>query len=290
MRLSKAIKQKYPHLSLSVIRELLQSGKVRVNGQVAHQHDTSSPEDEISIEADSLRDTLHPNPEVNCQLVQMDDDFVFFDKGIGVPSVAHKFTETQTAANWLLSVDAGLASAGEPLESGLVHRLDNDTSGLMVAARTPQSFLALKNIWGEGQVIKEYLCVVTGNPPAPGVYKAFAWNRAKSSPQVKIDPKQNDFSRAIITEILATQKTDLSILTAHAPSFTQDLHTLHIKLITGFRHQIRAHLAFLGCRILGDLIYQGEKADRLYLKSTRLAFETADKKYDVNLPATFAKS
>lgn len=288
MRLSKSIKQNHPHLSLSLIRELLQSGRVHVNGKTAHLHDTVKPEDQIEIDSACLRDALVANPELPCQLVLMDEDYIFFDKGPGVPAVAQNYLETQTAANWLLSVDKNLAKVGLALESGLLHRLDNETSGLMVAARHPESFSYLKKIWGTGQVVKEYASVVTGLPPKPGLYKAFAWNRAKSSPCVKIDPKQNDFSREIITEILAVKKINPQKEISGIAEIMGNTHQLQIRIFTGFRHQIRAHLAFLGCPVLGDKIYGGEKAEGLYLKSTRLAFEGRnDQKYDVTLPAVF---
>lgn len=288
MRLGKSIKQKHPHLSLSVIRDFLQTGLVRVNGKIAQLHDTVRPDDQIEIDSTCLRDTLLPNPELPCRLIQMDDDYIFFDKGPGVPAVAQNYLETQTAANWLLSVDGNLSQVGSALESGLLHRLDNETGGLMVAARCKESFSHLKKIWGTGQVIKEYASVVTGPPPKPGLYKAFAWNRAKSSPRVKIDPKQNDFSREIVTEIIAVKKINLQKEIPAAAEIVADLHHLQIRIFTGFRHQIRAHLAFLGCPILGEKIYHGENADRLYLKSIRLSFEgRIGQKYDITLPPPF---
>src|SRR5688572_26252622 len=101
---------------------------------------------------------LNSNPDLPCRLLKKTADFIFFEKGAGVHSVAHDATETNSASNWLLSVDSDLHEI-HPLECGLVHRLDEGTSGVMVAARNPESFEHLEKLFRKKEVEKIYLCV-----------------------------------------------------------------------------------------------------------------------------------
>lgn len=204
---------------------------------------------------------LSGNPSLACRLIQETPDFVFLCKEPGVHSVAHRVSETQSVANWLLSLYPELKRVGKPLEAGLVHRLDFDTSGVMVAARNKASYDYLKKLWKEGKVNKEYQCVVDQKPPPAGEYTAYACSNPRSKKQVliKTKPVSSLKTKKIITQIISSEPADRGFL-------------VRIRLVTGYRHQIRAHLAFLGCPIRGDKIYGGRPHERLMLQATKLSF------------------
>lgn len=214
-----------------------------------------------------LSKELVANSEVDCSILQRDANYIFFHKGSGVHSVAQNFEETNTAANWLLSVDENLRSVSKPLESGLLHRLDRETSGVMVAARNKMAFENLKKLFKENLVTKEYECLISQPGLQPGKYEAYAYGRSKSSKKVtvvKTMPRAYA-AKKIVTEVLEIYGATLG----STPTNTQ---LVRLKIITGFRHQIRAHLAFLGFPLIGDELYGGEKAARLMLHARKLEF------------------
>ena len=219
---------------------------------------------------------LSPNSKINCKLLLKTDDFIFLEKGPGIHSVAHNFEEKESVANWLLSVDPNLSSLPQKLESGLLHRLDFETSGVMVAARNLEAYEYLKSIWKEKKVIKEYKACVE-NPVKPGVYLAYIKNHPRSSKRVVVSDHKGPKSQLIMTEVISCHQMDCP-----SPSRGEGLrervsdltktYELTLRLVTGFRHQLRAHLAFLGSPILGDTLYHGSKTERLFLHASRLAF------------------
>lgn len=256
MRLLKAVKIRYPGLSLRQIRELIAAGKVSVNGKIAKERALAADGDDIAVLC--VRQTaLAPNADVACRLVKKTRDFVFLEKSAGVHSVAHGFDEVNSVANWLLSLDALAAFLG-PLECGLAHRLDFETSGVMVAARNAPALECVRTLFHQRAVTKEYVCLVGDNPPVHGIYEAFAGKHAKSAKKIRVGTRGTE-KTAILTEILAVEPQG-------------DSWRLTLRLITGYRHQIRAHLAFLGCPIVGDGLYGGKEASRLMLHAERIAF------------------
>ena len=190
--------------------------------------------------------------------------------------MAHSFEEKESVANWLLSVDPHLSTLPKKLESGLVHRLDFETSGVMVAARNLKACEYLKNIWKEKKVIKEYKALVE-KPVKPQVYLAYIKNHPRSAKRVVVSDYKNPKSQLVMTEVLSCSPCIFPSL-SRGEGYRQRVndptktHELTLKLITGFRHQLRAHLAFLGAPILGDTLYHGPKAERLFLHASKLSF------------------
>ena len=226
-----------------------------------------------------LSKELQVNPNVRCRLIKKDDDFIFFAKDSGVHSVAHDVDELDTAANWLLNEDSGLKNVSLPLESGLLHRLDFETSGVMVAARSPQAFTGLKKLFKENQVSKEYVCIVSNAGLKPGEYVAYAYGKSKNSKKVSVALQQGASRRArdakkIITIVKSVLKEE-------------KYFRVTLEIVTGFRHQIRAHLAFLGFPLVGDQLYGGVDAERLMLHSRKIGFLLDKKKYEVVCEAGF---
>jgi len=263
IRLQKAIKNSFPHLSQKVIKELLRNKLVKVNDRVAKEHDKVEEGVVVSIPEQYSVNELKPNPDVNCQLIKTTDDYIFFDKGAGIHSVALNIAETDTVANWLLSVDPELKDVSHVLESGLLHRLDCETAGVMVAARTEEAWHHLNHEFKKNRVVKIYECLVTGMPPLPGTYCAYAGSANRSSKKIQVQASPDETLTKMDTEVLNVEEVD------------NEIYLVTIKLITGFRHQIRGHLAFLGCPIIGDKTYVGEPYEELMLHAREISFKGA---------------
>lgn len=275
IRIKTLLKQRFPKVSNRKIGEWLDLGLVRIGGRVlkptAQVDETSVPE----VLADLREYPLAPDPSVSCRLLHKTRDYYFLEKAPGVPSVALDSREMGTVANWLIAQDGKQAKVGKPLEGGLVHRLDTETSGVMVAARSAKAHEFLTSLFREHKIQKDYVCLVSDEPPAVDSYEDHAGNDPKSSKKVWIQMKPKLGMKKVCTQIIQSEKTS-------------EGWKLTIRLVTGFRHQIRAHLAYMGCPIDGDGLYRGKKADRLMLHAQRLAFEGNDgKSYEAESPAAF---
>lgn len=269
VRIAAHLRGSYPDFSQKNIKKWLTDKKVQLNGLAAGLHDRVFPGDSVSVDKTVLRAALNPDPAVDCRFISRTKDYIFLHKGPCVHSVAHAGTEKGTVANWLLSQEPGLAKIGKPLEAGLVHRLDYEASGVMVAARNPRAFDRLKGLLRDCLVAKLYVCL-TAHPPPLGRYEALAGKHPKSQKRVRVIARTGCATtkglRPIITEVISCDRHDT-------------FYRVNIRLITGYRHQIRAHLAFLGCPIVGDKIYGGVPAERLMLHACKISF--TDRRWQV---------
>jgi tRNA pseudouridine32 synthase/23S rRNA pseudouridine746 synthase len=192
------------------------------------------------------------------QVLFIDDDVLVVDKPGGMPSVPAR-TEADPP-------DVGRRLAGEfgPIEA--VHRLDRDTSGLLLLARNRAARVALGVAFEAGRVSKAYLAIVAGRLPAAAgtIAQPLAADRERP-PRQRVDPI---LGRRATTNwrVLATDESQGSV---------QSL--VELEPVTGRSHQLRVHLAWLGCPVLHDPLYApaaagGGPGGRLALRSMRLVF------------------
>jgi 23S rRNA pseudouridine1911/1915/1917 synthase len=254
--LSRHLASLAPWLSRREIAELIAASQVCVNGRPSKKGDRVHAEDIISAPA-MLR--LHANAALAIRVVYTDPTLVVLDKPAGIPSVALRYSETETAANFLAARFPETRTAGpRPLEGGLLHRLDTGTSGLLLAARTPDAYRSLREQFRARTVEKQYLAVVEGCLPNSGQLKSCL---APSGPRGRhmrvVAPGQGQEAN-----------------TTYVPLATAERYTLlRVTITTGVRHQIRVHLATLGHPIVGDPLYgTARRAPRLYLHAEALAF------------------
>jgi 23S rRNA pseudouridine1911/1915/1917 synthase len=186
-----------------------------------------------------------------------DEHLLVVDKAPGVvvhPAKGHRH-------DTLSQLLAHTARGGDPERAGIVHRLDRDTSGLLVVARSEQAHAALQKALSRREIQREYLALVVGRPPArSGTIEA----------PVGRDPRVR--TRMAVGGAHAREaRTHFELersLPAHA--------LLRLKLETGRTHQIRVHLQAIGLPVAGDPEYGGAGAlglQRQFLHATRLAFE-----------------
>ena len=241
-------------LSRREIVELIASGQVCLNGRPGKKGVRVAEGDTVTAPVVS---PLTPNATIPVRVVYTDDALVILDKPVGVPSVALRYVETHTVANFLLAYFPETATAGpRPLESGLLQRLDTDTSGLLLAARSPYAYAALREQFRVCTVEKYYLAMVEGQVQSKGTV---IFPLAPSGPRGRH-----------MRVVPAGQGQEAE--TAYAPVTSFPGHTLlRLKITTGVRHQIRVHLAAVGHPIVGDTRYgSSAKAPRLYLHAETL--------------------
>lgn len=205
-------------------------------------------------------------------LLYINDGFLIVCKPHGLPTVPLK---GQEGSDTLLSrvgrdyPEVLAPMSDKPWEGGAVHRLDNDTSGLVLFARTPGFFNHIRSVQSRGLFTKTYLAVCSVGAPLSGVprtissyFRAYGPGRKRVKPET--DPLRADSPVLYTTEILNAEQDGSNA------AFT-------VSIARGFRHQIRAHLAGIGFPILGDSLYNpGSPEGELQLTCIRFAFPMPD--------------
>ena len=212
----------------------------------------------------------HGNMSSEPRIIHEDASLIALDKPGGMPSASLKAGESDTLASWLLEKHPELKGLpkGE-IEAGLVNRLDNDTSGIVVAARSTAAYEDLRKQFSEGAVEKEYLALVIGSPPEDGsidVPIAHHPNKKKRMVACESDERTHEWKgRPASTKFRVMGRVELT--DDGGNSFEYAL--LRVSISTGVRHQIRVHLTHIGHPIVGDGLYRNPKkraSDRLGLR------------------------
>ena len=241
-------------LSRRVVTSWLRSGLIRIESQRLRKGDRVHAGQTLHFAlAGNLGDWVQPAPEPMALLTQTDDWFAL-SKPAGMPSHLNLPFELGTALNHFVAHDPACAMLGDDaLQGSLVHRLDNDASGAIVAARTPQAYQELRTAFAAGDVRRVYRARVassTGQLPT-GEGECRAPLIARGS-KVVTDPA----GRATHTLWRSLDRDGL----------------LEIEIRTGHRHQIRVHLASQGYPIVGDTLYGGQPNVRLALHCVELSW------------------
>ncbi|QEL13772.1 RluA family pseudouridine synthase [Limnoglobus roseus] len=239
-------------MSRTRVKELLRDGRVRVNGQPVTRHDHPlSATDRVTLARDGTARSSAPS----LVIIHEDADLLAIDKPAGLLTVATD-AEKQDTAFVRLSEQLQARGAGRPF---VLHRLDRGTSGLLLFARSAAVRDQLQSQW-DG-VEKTYLAVVEGAPPSP-TGRVENYLREGKNLRVQARPTPDDGAvRAVSRYRVVGRKGRYSLV--------------EVSIETGRKHQIRVHLAGLGCPVVGDADY-GAKVDpvrRLGLHAWRLAFD-----------------
>jgi 23S rRNA pseudouridine1911/1915/1917 synthase len=253
-------------LGRAAARRLIDGGGVRVNGRRAAAGSQVASGDRVTLhepaglERSGAPVRARPEPELPLEVCYEDAHLVAIDKPPGMPSHPLRANERGTLAGALLARYPEMAEVGYgPGQAGLVHRLDTDTSGLLLAARDAGTFAALREQLVRETIDKRYLALCSGRPPVPSLQRA--WLLARG-PRVRVRLEPFDDAVPIASELL------------HATS--RDAYSLvGVRVHRARRHQVRAHLAALGHAIAGDQRYGGAALSGLgrhFLHASELRF------------------
>ncbi len=262
IRLDKWLSLKFPECSRTYFQTLIEEGNVLINDKPCKKREKTRAGDEIEI-CFTLTPELALEPEnIPLNILYEDDDLLVVNKPAGMvvhPAPGHY---TGTFVHALLYHCKSLRSEiADPLRPGIVHRLDKDTSGALIAAKTSYAHRNLVTSFSERKIKKFYKAICIGHPSVSEINAA-----------IQRHPKKRQ-EMAIALEG-GRQATTLLETIEKGP------HTslLKIELITGRTHQIRVHLKHIGCPVLGDSLYgQADsnkkwKAQRQLLHAERLIF------------------
>jgi 23S rRNA pseudouridine1911/1915/1917 synthase len=257
-RLDRALAAREEIGSRSLAEHLLGEGAVRVDGAAKPKSHRLEAGSVVQVELPQTATSSLAAEPVTVPLLYEDDDLVVLEKPAGLVVHPGAGTRAATLAGQLLSL--GAAGGPDPERPGVVHRLDRDTSGLLVVARSEQAHAALQEAIRKREVERRYLALVRGHP---------------TSRTGRIDAplgrdRRNPTRRSLDTEgprEAVTHFEVVEMLAEHA--------LLDVRLETGRTHQIRVHLAAIDLPVAGDPQY-GVKGDlglaRQFLHAYRLRF------------------
>lgn len=254
-RLDVVLARRVPSLSRAQAKALIRDGAARVDGRTMKKSYLVALGDRVVI--DSLPGPsdfyASADPDLDLVVLHETDDYVVVDKPAGLPSHPLQVGEIGTLAGALLARYPEMRDVGyRKREPGLIHRLDTDTSGVMLAARNRQSFERLRDDLRAGKIEKRYLARCVGDVAAPLIIDTPIGNDPRDRRRVRVCSVPREIKR------LGAQPASTEVLesTPAAHGSLVEVRANHAR-----RHQIRAHLASIGHPLLGDVLYGGPELD-----------------------------
>jgi 23S rRNA pseudouridine1911/1915/1917 synthase len=254
-------------VSRSRIQECIRDQWIRRNGQPAKPRDTVAIGDLLQVEIPEDLPAEAAPESLPLEILYEDEAMIVLNKAVGMVVHPAAGNATGTLVNALLHHTGGkLSTLGGTERPGIVHRLDKDTSGCLVAAKTDACHEALVAQFAGRTTAKRYLAVVQGRPrePRQTIFTHIGRHPVQRMKMAVVTPPTGKPSITDYEELLHDPQTHTTLLGC-------DLHT-------GRTHQIRVHLHHIGCPILGDPIYakparQTVQPGRLMLHARRLALD-----------------
>ena len=252
-RLDRVVIRRVPGLGRKRAAQLFAEGAVHVDGRRAVKGEPATAGAELTVEL-SPTGSLAAEPDASLDVRLEMPELVVVSKPAGQPSVPLADTEPGSLAGALLGRYPEMRSVGyRPREPGLLHRLDTQTSGLLVAARSAPVFEHLRAELSAGRLVKHYLAIVGAN----GIDD-------QGTIDAPIAPDRSNRKRVRVGEDIENRHAARRARTRYrVVKRNARFALLEVEVSHAYRHQVRAHLSFIGHPIAGDVLYGGEPVEAL---------------------------
>ncbi|MBI3900920.1 MAG: RluA family pseudouridine synthase [Chlamydiia bacterium] len=261
MRIDKLLACRYPEYSRTYFQDLIEQGCVLLNGEPVKKRVEPEEGDEIEVHFQAVAGpSLQPEP-IPLEILYEDEHLLAVNKPAGMvvhPAPGHW---SGTFVNALLAHCEGNIPGNDPIRPGIVHRLDRETSGVLLAAKTLSAHQKLIEQFANRNIEKLYLAVACGRPANGRISAPIGRHPTHRKEMAVISD-----GREAITEI-------------QLAAFNEKLSLLLVRPQTGRTHQIRVHLKHIGSPVLGDPIYGSDRFNQLFdpprhlLHAYRLIFD-----------------
>jgi len=246
LRLDKFLAEHLEEYSRSYIQKMITEGGVSVDGfPIYKKAELLNPGAEVEITIPPAKETMLVGEDIPLDILFENDDLIVINKSAGMvvhPALGHA---SGTLVQAVLGYAPEIEGVGGIKRPGLVHRLDQNTSGVIMLAKNDRAHQFLQGQFQARSVDKQYLALVDGRPPTPQGRVEVAIGRDSKFRQRMAPALDRDGKEAV------------------SEYFTQEIfpdHTyIKVSILTGRTHQIRVHMAFLGCPVVGDTVYGRKK-------------------------------
>ncbi len=246
VRLDVYIADKYKDLSRTMVQKLIEEGSIKVNGNIKKLSYKVQLNDEISICIPKAKETDLKPQEIPIEVVYEDDDIIVVNKPKGLVVHPANGNPDGTLVNAIMAMcKESLSGIGGELRPGIVHRLDKDTSGLLIVAKNDKAHINMSEQIKNRQVTKKYIALVRG-----------VIQEDDATIDMPIGRSTKDRKKMAVTKSGKQAVTHFKVLKRY-PKYT----LLEVKIDTGRTHQIRVHMAEIGHPVVGDMVYSNGKND-----------------------------
>lgn len=289
MRLDKFLVKEFFSLSRGEIIRKIKSSQILVNNKNAKPSYILRQNDKVIHKPSDEKNALVENKKLNIEVIYQDENIIVINKPAGIQVHPDNRENENTIVNWLIYKFPEIKNVYESPKNlfrpGIVHRLDKDTSGVMVVARNINAFLELKKLFHDHKVEKKYLVIVYGklNKKSGTIEKPIA--RANNYKKQAIAGRKTKTKiRAAVTHYQVIKEFD-------------NYSLLEVTPRTGRMHQIRVHLFSIGHPVAGDKLYKLKsktkpsdkkrlniEISRQMLHAERIKFKLFGKNYSFSSP------
>ena len=244
MRLDSYLKEKNENMSRNTIQRLIENGNVLVNGKISKPSYKLKPKDIIEMQKEEVVETTIKPQEIDIDIIYEDNQIVVINKAKGMVVHPGAGNHENTLVNAVLAKCKGsLSGIGGELRPGIVHRLDKDTSGIIIIAKNDSVHQNLSEQINKRTVKKTYLALVRG------VIK-----ENEGTVNMPIGRSTKDRLKMEVTKNGKEAITHFKVIKRYT-----DYTYLEINIETGRTHQIRVHLSKIGYPVVGDAVYSNGK-------------------------------
>lgn len=250
-------------------KRMIEAGRVRIEGRIRRKGAFLEAGERVTLDGEPSLPDFDPLPdeEHSIGVIYEDEDLLILDKPAGIHSHPLKRDERGTVANAIMAIAPECVAFGSMRrEAGLMNRLDAETSGLMIAARSERGAEGLARLFEREAIDKRYRALAMGEVRAPWSIDLpiahHPGDRRKMVALTAYDPELSERARPAFTELLSSE-------------LRGERSYLEIRARSARRHQVRVHLAALGHPLVGDELYGGERLeslDRHFLHASALVF------------------